>query len=39
MTGIRFAADFPSEGAYRLFLQFKHRGEVRTAEFTVDVPG
>ncbi len=37
--GIRFAADFPSEGAYRLFLQFKHRGEVRTAEFTVDVPG
>jgi hypothetical protein len=31
---IRFATEFPSEGRYRLFLQFKHRGDVQTAAFT-----
>jgi hypothetical protein len=31
---IRFATEFPSEGHYRLFLQFKHRGEVQTAAST-----
>ena len=34
---IRFATEFPSEGRYRLFLQFKHRGRVQTAAFTQDV--
>lgn len=33
---IRFAVDYPSEGRYRLFLQFKHDGRVRTAAFTRD---
>lgn len=33
---LSFEADFPTEGAYRLFLQFQHGGEVRTAAFTVD---
>lgn len=32
---LSFAADFPTAGDYRLFLQFRHRGEVRTAAFTV----
>lgn len=32
---IEFAATFPSAGRYRLYLQFKHDGVVRTAEFTV----
>jgi hypothetical protein len=31
---IRFMTEFPTEGRYRLFLQFRHAGEVRTAEFT-----
>jgi len=31
-----FETDFPSPGEYRLFLQFSHGGEVRTAAFTVD---
>ena len=31
---VDFAATFPTEGRYRLFLQFKHRGQVRTAAFT-----
>ena len=35
--GIRFMTEFPSEGRYRLFLQFKHGGEVHTAEFTREV--
>ena len=35
--GIRFMTEFPSEGRYRLFLQFKHEGEVHTAEFTREV--
>ena len=34
---IRFMTEFPSEGRYRLFLQFKHQGEVHTAEFTREV--
>ena len=33
---IAFAATFPTAGRYRLFLQFKHEGTVRTAEFTVE---
>jgi hypothetical protein len=33
---LAFEADFPTAGAYRLFLQFQHGGEVRTAAFTVD---
>jgi hypothetical protein len=33
---LAFEADFPTAGAYRLFLQFEHGGEVRTASFTVD---
>ncbi|HST69155.1 MAG TPA: hypothetical protein VLI94_05810 [Solirubrobacterales bacterium] len=35
---IAFAATFPTAGRYRLYLQFKHAGAVRTAEFTVEVP-
>ena len=35
--GIRFMTEFPSEGRYRLFLQFKHDGGVHTAEFTREV--
>ncbi|WP_332665111.1 hypothetical protein [Aeromicrobium sp.] len=34
--GITFYADFPSEGSYRLYLDFKHGDVVRTAEFTVE---
>ncbi len=36
---ISFGVEYPSAGSYRLFLQFKHRGEVRTAAFTQDVVG
>ena len=35
---IGFAATFPTEGRYRLFLQFQHDGEVQTVAFTQDVP-
>ena len=35
---IRFAATFPTPGRYRLFLQFKTGGEIRTASYTVEVP-
>lgn len=35
---VRFAAEFPSPGTYRLFLDFAHGGRVHTAAFTVDVP-
>jgi hypothetical protein len=35
---IRFAAEFPSPGTYRLFLDFAHGGQVRTAAFTLTVP-
>jgi hypothetical protein len=34
---IKFHTTFPSAGDYRLFLDFQHRGAVRTAEFTVTV--
>ena len=33
-TALGFMATFPSPGRYRLFLQFKHEGVVRTAAFT-----
>ncbi|MEU7812113.1 hypothetical protein [Pseudonocardia sp. NPDC049154] len=32
---IRFFAEVPSDGTYRLFLDFQHAGTVRTAEFTL----
>jgi hypothetical protein len=35
---IVFDATFPTAGRYRLYLQFRHEGAVRTAEFTVVVP-
>ena len=31
---ISFGVEYPSAGRYRLYLQFKHGGKVRTAEFT-----
>jgi hypothetical protein len=34
---LAFEADFPTPGAYRLFLQIQLEGEVHTAAFTVDV--
>jgi hypothetical protein len=34
---IPYGATFPTAGRYRLFLQFKHEGRVRTAPFTVAV--
>jgi uncharacterized protein DUF4396 len=36
---IGFETEFPTEGSYRLFLQFKHAGNVHTAEFTQVVSG
>jgi hypothetical protein len=33
--GIEFVAEVPTEGSYRLFLDFQHGGVVRTAQFTV----
>jgi hypothetical protein len=35
---VAFALHAPSPGTYRLFLDFRHEGVVRTAAFTVDVP-
>ncbi|MET7304475.1 hypothetical protein [Embleya sp. NPDC005575] len=35
--GIAFHAQAPSAGNYRLYLDFRHEGTVRTAEFTVAV--
>ena len=35
--GPSFAATFPTEGRYRLFLQFKVGGEVQTVAFTQEV--
>ena len=32
-----FAATFPTEGSYRLFLQFQHEGRVQTVAFTQEV--
>ncbi|MDJ1137897.1 hypothetical protein [Streptomyces iconiensis] len=37
--GISFSATAPSAGSYRLFLDFKHEGKVRTAAFTVRTGG
>ena len=34
---VAFMSEFPSEGRYRLYLQFKHEGRVHTAEFTQQV--
>ena len=34
---IGFAATFPTEGKYRLFLQFQHEGRVQTVAFTQEV--
>ena len=34
---VRFAATFPTEGRYRLFLQFKYKGRVDTVAFTQEV--
>jgi hypothetical protein len=34
--GLTFAAEVPSAGTYRLFLDFRHGDVVRTAEFTVE---
>jgi hypothetical protein len=34
--GVVFYAAVPSEGRYHLYLDFKHRGVVRTAAFTLD---
>ena len=34
---IRFGTTFPTAGLYRLYPNFAHDGEVRTAEFTVEV--
>ena len=36
---ITFYAEVPSAGAYRLFLDFKHAGKVRTAAFTAVAGG
>ena len=35
-AAIRFVAEYPSAGTYRLFLDFAHDGVVRTASFTVE---
>ena len=34
---VTFSATAPSPGIYRLFLDFKHEGVVRTADFTLAV--
>lgn len=34
---VKFAAEVPTPGRYRLYLDFKRGGEVHTAQFTVDV--
>ncbi len=34
---VTFATTFPTAGTYRLFLDYQHGGEVRTAAFTVKV--
>jgi len=36
---ISFQVSYPTAGSYRLYIQFKHGGEVRTAEFTRVVGG
>ncbi len=37
MEPVAFSTQFPSEGRYRLFFQFKHEGQVHTAAFTREV--
>jgi hypothetical protein len=37
--GVTFYAEVPTAATYRLFLDFQHEGEVRTAEFTVPSVG
>jgi len=37
--GLTFIVDVPTSGTYRLFLDFKHDGRVRTAPFTVAAKG
>ena len=34
-AGIAFTTEVPTAGTYRLFLDFRHDGAVRTAEFTI----
>ena len=34
---IEFHTVFPSQGRYRLFLQFAHAGAIRTAAFTMEI--
>ena len=34
-----FHVEYPTAGNYRVFVQFRHRGRVHTAAFTVTVPG
>ena len=36
---VTFGTEVPSSGIYRLFLDFRHDGEVRTAAFTVPTTG
>jgi Domain of unknown function (DUF4396) len=36
---VSFETEFPSEGSYRLFMQFMHEGRVHTAAFTRTVSG
>ena len=36
---VPFHAELPTPGSYRLFFQFRHGGEVHTAEFTREVDG
>ncbi|TCK21758.1 hypothetical protein [Pseudonocardia endophytica] len=37
--GIRFHIEVPSTGTYRLFLDLRHDGQVRTAAFTIPAAG
>ncbi|KOV82460.1 hypothetical protein [Nocardia sp. NRRL S-836] len=36
---VQFAVEVPTAGRYRLFLDFQHGGEVRTASFTLSTDG
>jgi hypothetical protein len=37
-ASISFAAELPSGGRYRLYLQFQHHGRVQMVAFTLEVP-
>jgi hypothetical protein len=37
VAAVRFLAEFPSAGTYRLFFDFAHDGDVHTAAFTAHV--